>query len=482
MHFDHTNGTLIRRNIDMALPLIAAAYLVAALIGLPLFGDGGYYFFKLATDGTVLLPNLRYTAVLPQLPGLVATHITTDPLALRQIFSISYQFLPWLSLAACWLVVRWRLPWLILLPLLSLSGMLLNFSAVSELLSGVYLVWPLVLAMALTPDRSWVRIYAFVSAPLLLALHPIAFVLAFMLAVGAGLIAWRRPRSEPAWWTPWDWLAIWIAINGAARLVWTIFGVNAYERGVLMDTGMIHYLFPDSLAQHVFLILVLLCASSLMLSGLSRHFLARNLWVQSGSVLAFALLTLLAIAVAAEFVLGYGIKLKAAATFVLAMVLMSIAFLLGLAHTHSSAGTDRHRPVAWQSRLFIWPYRLVLTSILILILAKSVAWWTATRGLQQVIADSSGPCIHFTVQQPYGLQWPWMNIVDDWVAPMHALAFRPRVARVDAPGLAPIPLLLPGDGCRVLEQTGEAYLTDWTSRPWSLLDQRFGPLRQPTAN
>ncbi|MGB5735765.1 MAG: hypothetical protein WBM40_15125, partial [Thiohalocapsa sp.] len=73
---DQAAEAALRRAVDLALLLIAGAYLVAALVGLPLFGDGGYYFFKLAIDAEPLLPNLRFSALLPQLPGFAATQLT----------------------------------------------------------------------------------------------------------------------------------------------------------------------------------------------------------------------------------------------------------------------------------------------------------------------------------------------------------------------------------------------------------------------
>ena len=475
---------LIRRSVDLGLLLIAGAYLLAALVGLPLFGDGGYYYFKLVTDGNTLLPNLRYTAVLPQLPGWIAFWFTTDALLLRHVFSVSYQSLPWLSLLAGWLLVRDRMPRLMLLPLLSLSVTLVNFSAVSELLSGLYLVWPLVLAMALMPDRSGVRVWAFVTAPLLLALHPMAFVLAFALALAALLIARReRAYSEP-WRNPWLRLALWFAFNGGLRLLWTAFGINAYERGALSDSGMANYLLPETLAQYLLLVFALLgglilAADMLLVRAVGPNsFVVRAADRSAGWGLAIccALLVLSAVGVSAEFLLGHGIKLKAAATFVVAVCLMGLAFLAG------SASVKRPAPETARGQAIVWPYRLVLGAILLLVLAKSSAWWTATRGLQDAVADSHGPCIAFAVDRPFGLQWPWMNSVDDWVAPINALAFRPRIPLADGPGIEPIPLLLPYDGCQLLDRTGDAYFTDWMHRDWTLLNERFGPLRPPSAD
>jgi len=490
-----TPDAMIRGTLDAGLLLILAAYLLAALVGLPLFGDGGYYFFKLAADTSLLVPNLRYTAVLPQLPGLAAASLTTDPLLLRHVFSLSYQSLPWLSLGACWLLVRRRMPRLMLLPLLSLSVILVNFSAVSELLSGLYLVWPLVLAMALIPARPWVRVYAFFSAPLLLGLHPMAFVLAFALALAALINAWREPASSGFGQGPWPWLAGWLVLCGLLRLLWTVFGINAYERGVLTDTGMAHYLLPETPAQYLLLILALfgglfLVADALLYRDAIRHSWAKRAAMRRvawgfgvGLGLCCALLALSALAVSAEFVLGEGIKLKAAATFVVAVLLMGLAFVAGSVSAGlTSAGlasTELPEPDTAQADARVWPFRLVVAAILLLVLAKSSAWWTATRGLQDAVADSSGACIAFAIDRPFGLQWPWMNSVDDWVAPINALAFRPRIPRADGQGIEPIPLLLPYDGCQLLERTGVAHFTDWMHRPWALLEQGFGPLRPP---
>jgi hypothetical protein len=66
------------------------------------------------------------------------------------------------------------------------------------------------------------------------------------------------------------------------------------------------------------------------------------------------------------------------------------------------------------------------------------------------------------------LQWPWMAVIDDWAAPINALVFR-------APW--PIPLLLPEDGCRLLEQTGEVRLISWIRFPADRVEARFGPFR-----
>jgi len=468
----HVTHRHLRQTLGSGLWLVGAAYLVAALVGLPLFADGAYYYLKLAVDGDLLLPNLRVTAVLPQLPAWIAVRWGLDAVAVRHAFAIGYQALPWLSLLACWLIVRRRQPALLVFPLLGALANLINFSAVSELLSSLYLTWPLALAMALAPQRTWVRWYALAAGPLLLGLHPMAFVPAAALAAGAGIIAWQVPMQRG----PWRRLGLWLALFAALRLLWTIVGANAYERGNLTPGGMAWYLLTETWGQHLLLATVVLAA----VLG------AWVLWRRAQGAAAAVATTLFttccllalaaALATAVEFLLGDGIKLKAALVFVAQLGLMALAFacirLTSPDTTTPGADSSATLPTG--------PMRWLLAAMLVLILAKSAAWWTATRNLQTVIAATDAHCIAFGPEIPYGLQWPWMQVIDDWATPMHALAFRPRVPT--AAGVAPVALLLPDDGCAVLARTGAVNLTSWLTRDFATLDAVFGPLRRPRAD
>ncbi|NBC11909.1 MAG: hypothetical protein GVY09_00915 [Gammaproteobacteria bacterium] len=463
----------LRRTLDLGLWLIGAAYLLAALVGLPLFGDGAYYYFKLATDGDLLLPNLRVTAVLPQLPAWLAASLALDALAVRHAFSLSYQALPWLSLLACWLVVRRRWPVLMVFPLLAALANLINFSGVSELLSSLYLTWPLALAMALAPERRWVRAYALAAGPLLLGLHPMAFVPAFALAAGAAVIAWQAPAQRRTWRR----LGLWLAGFGTLRLLWTVLGANAYERGNLTPHGLAWYLLTETPGQHVLLATVVL-AGLLAAWVLWRRARGSHAAPAAAALAALCLLALAAaLAVAAELLFGYGIKLKAALVFVAELGLMALAFaLVRLAGPSAATPTPEAFPALPRG-----PLRWLVAAMLVLILAKSAAWWTATHNLKTVIAATEEDCVAFAPEVPYGLQWPWMQVIDDWATPMNALAFRPRVP-TPAGGVAPVPLLLPDDGCAELARTGKAHLTSWLTRDFATLEAIFGPLRCPRAD
>jgi hypothetical protein len=455
-----------RQGLNLGLLLIVLAYLLIAMVGLPLFGDGAYYFFKVAVDGVPIVPNLRFASVLPQLPALAAARLTDDVQVLRHVFSLAYVGLPVAALLVCWRLVRDRAPDLVLLPLLFLLANQINFSAVSELLASLYLAWPFVLLAAFAPERRLTRVYGSVLAPVLLLLHPLTFALAGLLS----LIALGQARSGGSAARPWIGLAAAFAVSALLRLAWTLIGSNDYERSLTAPDSAARYLLAETFSQGVLLTWVVLLALvvawrlGLRRSGGCEHanrredgtagVWERRLWR------AFGLLPLLGVMVAADILAGDGIKLKAAVTFPIGLLLMGLAFMVARS-TPDEARGSRIRVLA---RLVL----VVAVTIALLATAKSAAWWTATRGLMNATASAETPCLAFGPEEPYALQWPWMAIIDDWATPMNALVFRARWA---------IPLLLPGDGCRRLEETGQAQLSTWIGRPAARLEARFGPLR-----
>jgi hypothetical protein len=206
---------------DFAVALAVCGYLVAAAIGLPLFEDGSFYFFTIVTEHAAVVPNLRVSAVLPQLPAVMAFWLGADLVLGRFIFSAAYMSIPLAALVGCWLLLRRRLPALFLLVLPSFLALQLNFSGVSELLSGLYLTWPLLLAMLLLPKRRWVMVLAIAWGPLLLLLHPMTFIF----SVGLGLVAWLLSRESGDWVASvavkerrvWRRIGLWLVANGLVR-------------------------------------------------------------------------------------------------------------------------------------------------------------------------------------------------------------------------------------------------------------------------
>mgnify|MGYP001818210207 CR=1 FL=1 len=252
-----------RRLMDAGLLLIGVVTCIAAAAGLPLYGDGALYFVEILLDDAPLVPNGRYSAVLPQLPVVMALSATDQPTLLRHAFSFGYALLPFLSLLACWFMVRSTAPWLILYPTLFLVANQINFSAVSELLLGLYLVWPFLLLAALRPGSGATLLFGAVLAPTLFFLHPLAFVLLLFLG-WVGLIVKRSSGAEPR---RWDWLAGAFLILGASRFIWSAIGSNAYERSHLSLPAAAGYLFPDRPSQTALLLGVLLVGLAVAARG-----------------------------------------------------------------------------------------------------------------------------------------------------------------------------------------------------------------------
>ncbi|MCF7992804.1 MAG: hypothetical protein K9M02_20375 [Thiohalocapsa sp.] len=462
----------LARAVRIGLAALSVAAALSALAGLQLFGDGAYYYLVNVVDGEPMVPNFRFGAVLAQLPAMTMRGLTDDALLVRHAFAAGYAALPLLSLLACWLLVRRRAPGLVIFPVLSLLALQINFSGVSELIASLHFTWPVLLAAVLYPQTPSARAAAVLLGGLLLLLHPLAFLPALLVAA-AGLTAARladraetlgrgRPRLEPRWRR----VALWLVLTAAARALWTALGANAYERGVLEPESALSYLLPSTVPQQLLLGLILLLGLYAVRVQLRQAQGSAAAGMSMGCRLLLPLLALLAAAVAIEILLGHGVKLKAAVTFLLGLGLMTLAALVGLTrHLPGSARPDGGRGAAAL-------VTACMAAVLVLTLAKSAAWWTATHALQNAVADTDAACLALGARTPYVLQWRWMRIVDDWAAPINALAFRPR-----GDYRPPIALLLPQDGCSVALRTGEVVLVPEIQRRLPLLDAYFGPLR-----
>jgi hypothetical protein len=449
---------------DLGVAMTLFGFAIAALAGVPLYDDGSQYLFVIAMEQEPWLPNLRLSGTLPQLPAVAAFALGADLPLGRLVFSLSYMAIPAGSLLACWWLVRTTAPGLLLAILPTFAAMQLNFSGVSELLSGVYLTWPLLLAMLLLWTRPWVRAGAIGAGPFLLLLHPLAFLYCLGLAALAGLIAWRHAESRGSWRR----IGLWLALCGLIRLVWTTVGLNEYERGRLTPVGATQYILANTPAHHV-LIIVLALATLIAVWAL-RH--AADSGTGGRALAAIWMLGLAgSIWVGGELVLGSGVTLKSAVTLVVpALGMLAVTMLLLPRPAQAPAARPAGSPA---------PMLLAGAAILVLVLAKSSAWWTGSRMLQDIVSSGDQPCIRFDGGHPYSLQWSWMRVVDEWSTPFTALVARPFVPDPDGAGAQLVALLLRGDGCEALRSSGLVQLPDGVFQPFPAVDAAFGPLRQP---
>jgi hypothetical protein len=440
-----------RRVIDSGVALIGISGILCAAVGLPLYADGALYFLEIVLEGEPLVPNGRYSALFPQLPVLLAATLTDEILPLRHAFSLGYALLPFLSFFGCWLVVRTRTPDLILYPALFLVANQVNFSAVSELLMALYLTWPFVLLAVVSPAHRVTWAYGILLAPLLLYLHPLAFVPLLFLGLLAWWVASRAVTARRLWW---GMTAAFISI-GLVRLLWSVVSANSYERSQLQLETALYYLFPDTWSQTALLgalvIAGALFAVGASLRGRARAVAVRLIWT------AGLLIGALGLAVAMQIAAGEGVRLKAGMILPIALLLMGMVALVG-----ARAGDD-------PSPRWVAPIFVVLAATAIgMAQAKAYLWGGATAALIEAMAAAEAPCVTHTPDAPAALHGPRMAPVNNWTAPMAALVFRVP---------EPIPLLLPDAGCQRLEESGIAYLTPWWGRPAATLQQRFGPLR-----
>lgn len=445
-----------RRAIDGLLALVAAAYLIAALVGLPLYADGGHYLFRIIVDGLPYVSDGRLAAVIPQLPAWLLVQSGAKLEALRLAFSVGYLLLPWLSLLACWLIVRPSTPGLMVLPA---SGALLNqinASAVSELLIILYLMWPLVLALSLRGEQRVVRLLVWLSAPVILSLHPVAVLACLTLAIVVELTIRDR------------WLPAWLVFCALVQILWSLRGLSGYEQSHLAGDAALWYLLTQTPGQHLMLAAVTLVGLVVAAQGLKG---ARPVldWAPRAIAVVLAGASLV---VGYELIWGQGWRLKSGITFPVQLLLMLISVLIASSRIARATPQTAGAGLRWA----LVP-QVALMAIAGLMLMKSAAWWTATRGLQNLVSEPGKPCIQHGRESPFALQWPWMAIIDEWNAPMNAVLFRPDFRPQGSEALAPIAILLPQDGCERVATTGIAYMTPWLPVSWHLLDERFGPLR-----
>ena len=366
--------------VALSLGALGCAYGVAAVVGLPLYGDGSLYFFRLVLDRAPEIPNLRLAAVLPQLPALLMIRLSKDVTLLRHVFSLGYAALPVLSLLACWLCVRRIAPALVLFPALFLVANQVNLSGVSELLTSLYLAWPFVLLASLHPSRRVTWLYGAAIAPLLLLLHPLGFLLLLFLAGLAGLNARLHRQSRSTW----RGLGASLGSAGILRLLWTLLGSNDYERSHGSAGEAAYYLLPDTPTQALLLLLVLVLALILALA-LDAKGRDQTLRLRRGLSLGFLILPVGGIALGAGLLAGEGIKLKVGAVLPLCLLLMGLtaAQAASLATRGLAAWVNQGLDLPWGP----W-FAACALAIVLVTTAKSAAWWTATHGLVNATASS----------------------------------------------------------------------------------------------
>lgn len=470
------------RVVDGLLAVIVGSYLLSAVVGFPLFGDGAFYWFSLAVDQQPIVPNLRFSALLPQLPAILLSRFSQDPIILRYALSFSYAMVPVISLLSCWFLVRRKTPFLLIFPLLWIAIMQINYSAVSELLIAVHLTWPLVFAVVFYQNSLATLCLGYVLGVVLLAIHPLSFILGAAISI---LVLHRHRSSrnssplintnESKYGTANHlvWLGVWFFAMSLLRALITVLSLNDYERSMLRAGSVEDYLVPVTLIQSLYL------ACSFMLGIFCYRYLRSHF--KSGRVrlapqyslrlnaVSISML-LISFLVALEIYTGIPTKPKSGLSFIIGVLLIMLAYL-------SCPSPKTLRSHCSQSDAFLGALKSAIYSsvaaIVMIMMVKSLVWSQATHQLWTLVSGADPPCIVFTDHQPSLLKQPNMIMLNNWSAPFSALAFRPFTCKDCQSSL-----LLPYTGCAVLDATNNVNLTHWATRPWTLIDSRVGPLRK----
>jgi hypothetical protein len=174
--------------------LVASAFAIASVCGLPLTYDGSYYYFR-TLDGQRAFTPYNRLIDLVQLPMLAASSVTHDTRLLAFLFSAAHMAVPLVSLMVCWWIVRERHPRLFVWPVLGIGLFSLpgEVASIYQSMSATQLAWPILLALLAGYRRtSWLVVGVF--GTIVAFCHPVAVVLLAGLACLAVTGRYARPR------------------------------------------------------------------------------------------------------------------------------------------------------------------------------------------------------------------------------------------------------------------------------------------------
>jgi hypothetical protein len=423
---------------------VLAGVAVAAVAGLPLFQDGSSYLFEILLTRSAVRHH-RASVLLIQLPTIVTAKLVAKldiddgrGLALvRLVFSASYALVPLIALGLSWLILRRTRQELLIWPaLIILFVNLVNFSWVSELLIGVQLCCPLLLAWIVAPGRRGTWITTAVLLPIVCLLHPLISPVLLVIAMAMFYAHGRNGTAGAAVF----------ASAAVLRALASTLSLTAYEASFLAPTEMREYLILTSWENVLFLLAALaigvVCWRARAAATTERELRMayRTCMVVAGGAAAvlvaqyivhrpypFPLKTGLAVAVAAALMLATAVDTRAAVS-----------------------------PIEARERIRL--VTVLACVFLAVVVAKSLMWRSAVASLARSVASVDGGCV-----EPVTPEFAWLHraphtIIDNWALPTLALVTqdsRPRTL-----------LLQPGD-CRRFFETRMVQID-----PWSLIPAR----------
>ncbi|CAN5519841.1 hypothetical protein BH11CYA1_BH11CYA1_03210 [soil metagenome] len=220
--------------------IVGAAFLVSALAAawarLPLTFDGSYYLINLLESRQLVAPHGRLTVALLTLPAQIIVRLTESLEATTTAFCLTYALIPFISILACWLIVRKTQIELMIWPIISI-GLLSAASQTNQLsenLIACQLAWPLLLNV-LTNKGRLATTLSLLFAGFLILLHPVSIVFLGIASVASFLVRERGQRAALIY-------TLGLLALALCRLAQLLFTSNDYEQAMLKSTSLLETL------------------------------------------------------------------------------------------------------------------------------------------------------------------------------------------------------------------------------------------------
>jgi hypothetical protein len=464
MPADDRRSAALRRSVEIAAPAtvasaraiflpVAVGVVAAAMSGLPLFQDGSSYLLELLLTHSAVRHH-RLSVVLLQIPtrammrtvGMLHLGDSRAVPLVRLAFAASYAAVPLVALGLSWLIVRRRRPDLLVWPaLVILFVNLVNFSWVSELLIGIQLSCPLLLATVLLLGTPTYWLLTALLLPIVWLLHPLLAPLFLVIAVAAAqasrhtetlpAVPSRQVRSAARWT-----IAMYV-VAALLRVVVSLLSLTKYESGFTGGDEMRTYLFATSWQNAAFLTgaLAIACACwrAKALRATQRRLAYR------GSV---AIATAAAILLMSQYLVGSGaFPLKTGLTLFVTSAVLFIAMLDSRTPASADETRERVRLAAMLALVFA-----------VVVVAKSLLWHSAVTRVVATLATARASCVETVADDFVWLHRAPYTIVDNWALPSLALVVQ------DA---RPRRLLLERGDCAAFFASGAVRVDPWTVIP-----------------
>lgn len=412
---------------------MSAALAIASCCNDPLSYDGAYHLFHILDTQATFSPNGRLVNVPLELTTVLVSHYTDNLTILRLIFSACYGSVPVVILAACWLICRETKRSLFIWPALSICIAALpgQFAFCSEPIFGTNLLWPVLLCALTDVPLSSLPIAVLASVAAFFA-YPLVAIHFLCIAAVTFLCAWTKSMDSER-------ELLYGAGIAMLAVVRVLEPVSDYERQTLSLNTMKFTLHSVFLGWPMIAVLAtslaaaaLIWSSSLGRASRAAQYIAVVSIGSAGLILVFWALD------PRNWTDAQGYRFWYPGIALLLMIAASVDALYG---------ADEYR----NKTVHFWNAALItISSAFFIVLSIQSIWWaTLSHRLAATLQKTTNQCISKS-----SLPWIQNSALHHWGSNFYALDLQSRKPEV---------LLLDGEDCLLLKQTGVLRLTSFFS-------------------